>query len=100
VAVLAASNLRKSYGGEEVVAGVTFGIATGECFGLLGPNGAGKTATLRLCLGLVDPDGAIARPLLLGQIPGQAALHALVLLAYAAAGFYASAVLFRRRLLK
>jgi lipooligosaccharide transport system permease protein len=43
---------------------------------------------------------AIARPLLLGEIPGQAALHALVLLAYAAAGFYAASVLFRRRLLK
>jgi lipooligosaccharide transport system permease protein len=43
---------------------------------------------------------AIARPLLLGEIPGQLALHALVLLAYAATGFYAAAVLFRRRLLK
>ena len=57
MAVLAADALRKSYGGEEVVAGVSFGIAPGECFGLLGPNGAGKTTTLRLCLGLVDPDG-------------------------------------------
>jgi lipooligosaccharide transport system permease protein len=43
---------------------------------------------------------AIARPLLLGELPGQLALHILVLLAYAAAGFYAAAVLFRRRLLK
>jgi lipooligosaccharide transport system permease protein len=43
---------------------------------------------------------AIARPLLLGEVPGDIALHALVLLAYAAAGFYAAAVLFRRRLLK
>lgn len=43
---------------------------------------------------------AIARPLLLGEIPGHVALHVLVLLAYAAAGFYAASVLFRRRLLK
>jgi lipooligosaccharide transport system permease protein len=43
---------------------------------------------------------AIARPLLLGDIPGSVALHVLVLLAYAAAGFYAATVLFRRRLLK
>jgi lipooligosaccharide transport system permease protein len=43
---------------------------------------------------------AIARPLLLGEIPGQSALHALVLLAYAATGFYAASVLFRRRLLR
>jgi lipooligosaccharide transport system permease protein len=43
---------------------------------------------------------AIARPLLLGEIPGHIVLHLLVLLAYAAAGFYAASVLFRRRLLK
>src|SRR5260370_27222117 len=43
---------------------------------------------------------AIARPLLLGQIPSDAVLHLLVLLAYAAAGFYAATILFRRRLLK
>jgi len=42
----------------------------------------------------------IARPLLLGKIPEGIALHVLVLLAYAAAGFYAASVLFRRRLLK
>jgi len=54
--VLRASNLRKSYGQREVVAGVELSIAPGECFGLLGPNGAGKTTTLRLCLGLTEPD--------------------------------------------
>jgi lipooligosaccharide transport system permease protein len=43
---------------------------------------------------------AIARPLLLGNIPADVALHVLVLLAYAAAGFYAATILFRRRLLK
>jgi lipooligosaccharide transport system ATP-binding protein len=56
VAVLAVSNLRKLYDGAEVVAGVSFGIAPGECFGLLGPNGAGKTTTSALP-GLIDPDG-------------------------------------------
>jgi len=71
VAVLAASGLRKSYGGEEVVAGVSFGIAPGECFGLLGPNGAGKTTTLRLCLGLVDPDGGSIE-LMQRPVPGEA----------------------------
>jgi len=71
VAVLAVDNLRKSYGGEEVVAGVSFGVAPGECFGLLGPNGAGKTTTLRLCLGLMDPDsGSI--DLMSRPVPGEA----------------------------
>jgi len=71
MAVLAAHNLRKSYGGEEVVAGVSFGIAPGECFGLLGPNGAGKTTTLRLCLGLTYPDGGSVE-LMQRPVPGEA----------------------------
>src|SRR6266853_947478 len=71
MAVLAAHNLRKSYGGAEVVAGVSFGIAPGECFGLLGPNGAGKTTTLRLCLGLTDPDGGSVE-LMERPVPGEA----------------------------
>jgi len=71
MAVLAAHDLRKFYGGEEVVAGVSFGIAPGECFGLLGPNGAGKTTTLRLCLGLTDPDGGSV-DLMQRPVPGEA----------------------------
>ena len=54
--VLAVSGLRKFYGNNEVVRGLSFEIRRGECFGLLGPNGAGKTTTLRCCLGLIDPD--------------------------------------------
>ena len=55
--MLQVSGLRKSYSGTEVVRGVSFGVASGECFGLLGPNGAGKTTTLRCCLGLTRSDG-------------------------------------------
>ncbi len=55
--VLSVDGLRKRYGDNEVVRGLTFEIRRGECFGLLGPNGAGKTTTLRCCLGLIDPDG-------------------------------------------
>ena len=58
--VLIADGLRKTYAGNEVVAGLSFAVEPGTCFGLLGPNGAGKTTTLRLCLGLTAPDsGAI-----------------------------------------
>ncbi len=57
---LSADGLRKTYGGTEVVAGLSFAVEPGTCFGLLGPNGAGKTTTLRLCLGLTAPEsGAI-----------------------------------------
>src|SRR5436190_2177337 len=54
--VLRVDGLRKRYGDNEVVCGLSFEIRRGECFGLLGPNGAGKTTTLRCCLGLIDPD--------------------------------------------
>ena len=53
---LSVRGLRKRYGGQEVVAGINFGVPSGTCFGLLGPNGAGKTTTLRCCLGLTTPD--------------------------------------------
>jgi lipooligosaccharide transport system ATP-binding protein len=60
VAALDVAGLRKNYAGSEVVAGLSFAVPAGTCFGLLGPNGAGKTTTLRLCLGLTAPDaGAI-----------------------------------------
>ena len=55
--VLRVAGLRKFYGDNEVVRGLSFDIRRGECFALLGPNGAGKTTTLRCCLGLIDPDG-------------------------------------------
>jgi len=56
MAPLEIRDLHKSYDGREVVAGISFAIGKGECFGLLGPNGAGKTTTLRCCLGLTAPD--------------------------------------------
>ena len=56
MAALAVSGLKKRYGDSDVVAGLSFAVEPGSCFGLLGPNGAGKTTTLRLCLGLTAPD--------------------------------------------
>ena len=53
---LVVTNLHKRYGDRDVVAGISFALTKGECFGLLGPNGAGKTTTLRCCLGLTAPD--------------------------------------------
>ncbi|WP_434514628.1 ATP-binding cassette domain-containing protein [Dechloromonas sp. ARDL1] len=57
MATLDVRDLRKAYGDQEVVAGLSFAVDAGTCFGLLGPNGAGKTTTLRLCLGLTAPAG-------------------------------------------
>ena len=57
MSLLDVHELRKSYGGEEVIRGISLSLERGQCHGLLGPNGAGKSTTLRLCLGLTDPDG-------------------------------------------
>jgi ABC-2 type transport system ATP-binding protein len=43
--------LRKAYGEQEAVRGITFSIAEGEVFCLLGPNGAGKTTTIEILEG-------------------------------------------------
>jgi lipooligosaccharide transport system permease protein len=42
----------------------------------------------------------IARPLMLGQIPSNVAVHVAVLLAYSLAAYYVAVMLTRRRLLK
>jgi len=59
--VFSLTQLRKAYGGEDVVAGLDLAVEEGTCFGLLGPNGAGKTTTLRLSLGLIAPDAGRIR---------------------------------------
>ncbi len=71
--VFSIRDLHKSYGAQEVVAGLDLYATGGTCFGLLGPNGAGKTTTLKLCLGLIAPErGSIT---LLGHpIPNEARL--------------------------
>ena len=69
--MLRVEGLRKSYGTNEVVRGLSFAIRRGECFGLLGPNGAGKTTTLRCCLGLIEPDGGTI-DMVGASIPGSA----------------------------
>jgi ABC-2 type transport system ATP-binding protein len=42
------------------VDGISFQVATGECFGLLGPNGAGKTTTIGVLTTRVKPTGGSA----------------------------------------
>ena len=48
--------LRKAYGSNVAVDGVSLEIGTGETLGLLGPNGAGKTTTISMMVGLLKPD--------------------------------------------
>ncbi len=68
---LVVDQLVKSYDGKPAVAGLSFALQRGECYGLLGPNGAGKTTTLRCCLGLTAPDSGTIT--LLGEpVPARA----------------------------
>ena len=47
-------DLHFSYGGPEILHGLTFDIHPGEVTGLLGPNGAGKTTLLRILVGILE----------------------------------------------
>lgn len=55
-AVLAVSQLCKSYGALQAVNNLSFNVQAGQCFGLLGPNGAGKTTTMEMLEGIIKPD--------------------------------------------
>ena len=69
-AAISVHGLRKSYGEDEAVRGISFEIAEGEVFGLLGPNGAGKTTTIEILEGYRSRDAGEVD--VLGFDPGRA----------------------------
>src|SRR5450830_1701289 len=64
--VISARGLRKQYGKQAAVDGVSFDIAPGRIVGLIGPNGSGKTTTLKAILGLTGFEGDLS---VLGRDP-------------------------------
>jgi ABC-2 type transport system ATP-binding protein len=56
-----ATDLRKTYGSEVALDGVSLSIPTGTVYGFLGPNGVGKTTTMRLLTGLSRPTSGTVR---------------------------------------
>jgi len=60
-AILEVENLVKQYPGTAAVAGVSFSVPEGVCFGLLGPNGAGKTTTIEIMEGILPPTAGEVR---------------------------------------
>jgi ABC-2 type transport system ATP-binding protein len=48
--------VRKRFGTTQALDGMTFSVAPGRVTGFIGPNGAGKSTTIRVVLGLDDPD--------------------------------------------
>ncbi|EJN57895.1 ABC transporter ATP-binding protein [Halogranum rubrum] len=56
-----ATDLRKTYGSETALDGVSLSIPTGTVYGFLGPNGAGKSTTMRILTGLSKPTSGTVR---------------------------------------
>jgi len=54
--VLAARNLRRSFGGVPAVDGVSFDVSPGEIVALIGPNGSGKSTTANIVTGTLRCD--------------------------------------------
>ncbi|KUI31721.1 ABC transporter ATP-binding protein [Mycobacterium sp. GA-2829] len=50
--LLRVEDLTVGFGGTEVVRGVSFDVAPGECFAIVGESGSGKSVTARTLLGL------------------------------------------------
>ena len=72
MSLLNISGVKKFYGQQDVLRGVSFHINAGERTGLIGANGAGKTTLIRIILGQVNPDeGQVnrAKGLRLGHLP-------------------------------
>jgi ABC-2 type transport system ATP-binding protein len=60
-AILEVRELVKQYPATTAVAGVSFSVPQGVCFGLLGPNGAGKTTTIEIMEGILPPTAGEVR---------------------------------------
>ncbi len=91
-----ARGLVKRFDGTLAVDGVDIAVPAGAIYGILGPNGAGKTTSLRMLLGIIDPDAGYRRVLgaenpqdvarLIGYLPEERGLYP-SMKAYEAIGF-------------
>jgi ABC-2 type transport system ATP-binding protein len=85
-AVLKVDGIRKKFGTNEALRGLSFEVRPGERLALLGPNGAGKTTLIRTICGRVRPDSGsvtlLGKPIhspgalqQLGVIPQELAIY-------------------------
>lgn len=49
-------NMRKSFGPQQVLKGISFSVEPGEIFVIMGPSGSGKSVLLKHIIGLEAPD--------------------------------------------
>lgn len=59
--ILSIQDLKKSFGGKEVLCGLDLSVPEHSIYGFIGKNGAGKTTTMKAILGLLRPNGGEIR---------------------------------------
>ena len=59
-AIIEIDGLHKRFGTTQALDGMTFTVGPGQVTGFVGPNGAGKSTTMRVVVGLDDPDAGTA----------------------------------------
>ena len=63
LSVVAVENLRKSFGSQTVLNGISLSVNRGETLAVLGRSGTGKSVLLRIIIGLIQPDDLESRAL-------------------------------------
>lgn len=58
--MIVANELRKQYGKQEAIEGLTFSVPEGSAFALIGANGAGKTTTIKILMNILQPSSGHA----------------------------------------
>lgn len=58
---IAVENLRKTFGSQRVLNGITFNVSKGETVAVIGQSGGGKSVMLKLLIGLQMPDSGSIR---------------------------------------
>jgi ABC-2 type transport system ATP-binding protein len=58
--IIRAHELRKTYGRNEALRGLTLSVPDGSAFALIGANGAGKTTTIKVLMNILRPSGGSA----------------------------------------
>jgi len=81
---LEVKNITKSFGGKEILKGISFSAESGKALGLLGRNGAGKTTTIRILMDvfhvdsgeiLLDGKSFDPRKMQIGYLPEERGLY-------------------------
>lgn len=61
MAIVEVNELKKSYGKQEALKGLSFSASEGEIYGIIGPDGAGKTTLFRILTTLLLADSGEAK---------------------------------------